>query len=234
MPGGDDVALTGALDHKPSAVADLDDCPGPVPFFPSVSSHTRTLRPYITPDQQQEKRLNMTNLEQLGALLFDAVVNLDPQEFEAIAGTAGRLKTEGSLHEVPGVRDAVWRDRARRDHRSDLPHKLPPTEAELPPSVRKADPAEDAGTHLRAVTGRPERRNIQNPGRRHSDASVEIGNRLIEVRKTCGQARRRQGPGSNPSPGSIEHRQRDARQGAQGAELFGRVSLPGHPDRAGI
>jgi len=33
MPGGDDVALTGALDHKPSAVADLDDCPGPVPFF---------------------------------------------------------------------------------------------------------------------------------------------------------------------------------------------------------
>ena len=27
----------------------------------------------------------MTNLEQLAALLFDAIVNLDPQEFDAVA-----------------------------------------------------------------------------------------------------------------------------------------------------
>ena len=36
----------------------------------------------------------MTNLEQLAALLFDAIVNLDPQEFEAIAHAVGRFKTE--------------------------------------------------------------------------------------------------------------------------------------------
>jgi hypothetical protein len=32
----------------------------------------------------------MNNLEQLAALLFDAIVNLDPQEFDAVAG----FKTE--------------------------------------------------------------------------------------------------------------------------------------------
>jgi len=113
----------------------------------------------------------MTNLEQLGAYLFDAVVNLDPQEFEAIAGTADRLKTEGRLHECPdfamlfgAIERAVITDPAS----PVVSYRQP--EAELPPSVRKADPAEDAGTHLRAVTGRPERRNIQNRGRRHSDA----------------------------------------------------------------
>jgi hypothetical protein len=36
----------------------------------------------------------MTNLEQLAALLFDAIVNLDPQEFDAIADAVARFKTE--------------------------------------------------------------------------------------------------------------------------------------------
>jgi hypothetical protein len=36
----------------------------------------------------------MTNLEQLAGLLFDAIVNLDPQEFDAIADAVTRLKTE--------------------------------------------------------------------------------------------------------------------------------------------
>jgi hypothetical protein len=41
------------------------------------------------------------------------------------------------------------------------------------PSVRAIDPdLADAGTHLRAVTGRPERRGIINRGRRHSDAPL--------------------------------------------------------------
>lgn len=36
----------------------------------------------------------MNNLEQLAALLFDAVVNLDPQEFDAVAGAVARFKSE--------------------------------------------------------------------------------------------------------------------------------------------
>jgi hypothetical protein len=36
----------------------------------------------------------MTNLEQLAALLVDAVGNLDPQEFDAIAAAVSRFKTE--------------------------------------------------------------------------------------------------------------------------------------------
>ena len=36
----------------------------------------------------------MTNLEQLAALLFDAIVNLDPQEFDAVADAVARFKTE--------------------------------------------------------------------------------------------------------------------------------------------
>jgi hypothetical protein len=36
----------------------------------------------------------VTNLEQLAALLFDAIVNLDPQEFEAVADAVARFKTE--------------------------------------------------------------------------------------------------------------------------------------------
>jgi len=103
----------------------------------------------------------MTNLEQLGALLFDAIVNLDPQEFEAIAGAAGRFKTEGSQHDrcpefatlFGAIERAVVTD-------STSPTSDRRTEAELP-SVRKAKFRTDAGTHLRAVTGRPERRNIQ-------------------------------------------------------------------------
>ena len=39
----------------------------------------------------------MTNLEQLAALLFDAIVNLDPQEFDAISDAVARFKTEASL-----------------------------------------------------------------------------------------------------------------------------------------
>jgi hypothetical protein len=35
-------------------------------------------------------------------------------------------------------------------------------------AIGKADTA-DAGTYLREVTGRPERRNTQNQGRRHGD-----------------------------------------------------------------
>jgi hypothetical protein len=36
----------------------------------------------------------MNNLEQLAALLFDVVVNLDPQEFDAVAAVVARFKTE--------------------------------------------------------------------------------------------------------------------------------------------
>ena len=36
----------------------------------------------------------MNNLEQLAALLFDVIVNLDPQEFDAVAAAVGRFKTE--------------------------------------------------------------------------------------------------------------------------------------------
>jgi hypothetical protein len=36
----------------------------------------------------------MTNLEQLAALVIDAIVNLDPQEFDAIADAVARFKTE--------------------------------------------------------------------------------------------------------------------------------------------
>jgi hypothetical protein len=36
----------------------------------------------------------MNNLEQLAALLFDVIVNLDPQEFEAVAAAVSRFKTE--------------------------------------------------------------------------------------------------------------------------------------------
>ena len=36
----------------------------------------------------------MTNLEQLAALLFDTIVNLDPQEFDAIAAAVARFKTD--------------------------------------------------------------------------------------------------------------------------------------------
>ncbi len=36
----------------------------------------------------------MTSLEHLGALLFDAIVDLDPQEFDAIAEAVARFETE--------------------------------------------------------------------------------------------------------------------------------------------
>jgi hypothetical protein len=36
----------------------------------------------------------MSNLEQLAALLFDAITNLDPQEFDAVAAVVARFKTE--------------------------------------------------------------------------------------------------------------------------------------------
>jgi hypothetical protein len=36
----------------------------------------------------------MTNLEQLGALLFEAIVNLDPQEFDAVTDAVAGFKTE--------------------------------------------------------------------------------------------------------------------------------------------
>jgi hypothetical protein len=36
----------------------------------------------------------MTNLEQLAVLLFDAIVNLDPHEFDAAADAIARFKTE--------------------------------------------------------------------------------------------------------------------------------------------
>ena len=38
----------------------------------------------------------MTNLEQIAALLFDAIVNLDPQEFDAVADAVARFKAEVS------------------------------------------------------------------------------------------------------------------------------------------
>ena len=36
----------------------------------------------------------MNNLEQLAALLFDAIINLDPQEFDAVADAVAGFKTE--------------------------------------------------------------------------------------------------------------------------------------------
>jgi hypothetical protein len=36
----------------------------------------------------------MNDLEQLAALLFDAIINLDPQEFDAVAAVVARFKTE--------------------------------------------------------------------------------------------------------------------------------------------
>ena len=36
----------------------------------------------------------MTNLEQLAALLFETIVNLDPQEFDAVTDAVARFKTE--------------------------------------------------------------------------------------------------------------------------------------------
>jgi hypothetical protein len=36
----------------------------------------------------------MTSLERLAVLLFDAIVNLDPLEFDAIAGVVARFKIE--------------------------------------------------------------------------------------------------------------------------------------------
>ena len=36
----------------------------------------------------------MTNLEQLAVLLFDSIINLDPQEFDAVADAVARFKTE--------------------------------------------------------------------------------------------------------------------------------------------
>lgn len=36
----------------------------------------------------------MANLEQLAALVFDAIVNLDPQEFAAVADAVAQFKTE--------------------------------------------------------------------------------------------------------------------------------------------
>jgi hypothetical protein len=35
-----------------------------------------------------------TSLERLGALIFDAIVNLDPQEFDAVADAVARFKAE--------------------------------------------------------------------------------------------------------------------------------------------
>lgn len=36
----------------------------------------------------------MTNLEQLAAVLFGAISDLDPQEFDAVADAVARFKTE--------------------------------------------------------------------------------------------------------------------------------------------
>ena len=53
----------------------------------------------ITCEKRRSKsRLNVTNLERLAALLFDAIVNLDPQEFDGISDAVARYKTEASLH----------------------------------------------------------------------------------------------------------------------------------------
>jgi hypothetical protein len=40
----------------------------------------------------------MTNLERLAILLFDAIANLDPGEFAAIADAVARFKTEDQGH----------------------------------------------------------------------------------------------------------------------------------------
>jgi hypothetical protein len=43
----------------------------------------------------------MTYLEQLAALLFDVIVNLDPQEFNAVADAVARFKIEGQGSDSP-------------------------------------------------------------------------------------------------------------------------------------
>ena len=40
----------------------------------------------------------MTNLEQLAALLLEAIVNLDPQEFDAVADAVARFKAENHAY----------------------------------------------------------------------------------------------------------------------------------------
>jgi hypothetical protein len=40
------------------------------------------------------RNASMNNLEQLAALLFDGIVNLDPQEFDAVADAVARFKTK--------------------------------------------------------------------------------------------------------------------------------------------
>jgi hypothetical protein len=39
----------------------------------------------------------VTNLKRLAAHLFAAIVNLDPQEFDAVSDAVARFKTEASL-----------------------------------------------------------------------------------------------------------------------------------------
>ena len=39
----------------------------------------------------------MSSLERLAAHLFDAIVNLDPQEFDAIGDAVARFKTEDQM-----------------------------------------------------------------------------------------------------------------------------------------
>lgn len=78
------------------------------------------------------------------------------------------VTTERPVEKLRQTFRTTWAE--RRSARAGLA----PTEAEL--SVHAVDPdLADAGTHLRAVTGRPELRDLENRGRRHSDpALVEI------------------------------------------------------------
>jgi transposase InsO family protein len=55
-----------------------------------IAGERASTKPVATPDQPQKDGRNVTDLEQLADLLFDAIVNLASQEFEAIAGAAGR------------------------------------------------------------------------------------------------------------------------------------------------
>lgn len=89
----------------------------------------------------------MTDLEQLAHLLSDAVVNLDPKEFDAIAGAAGRFRSEGSLYGCPEF-------------------------ATLFGAIERVVLVADSTSPVRnayAVAERTDRRNIQNRGRRCSD-----------------------------------------------------------------
>jgi hypothetical protein len=43
----------------------------------------------------------MTHLEQLAVLLFDVIVNLDPQEFNAVADAVARFKIEDQGSDSP-------------------------------------------------------------------------------------------------------------------------------------